>query len=107
VTPQIVFVGNGFRGNLSPSFTADRTIAVPDANSHLMVVGTLTTTSATSDSLTLQGVTPSSHCTFAAANSSAAMNIASSYIFSVSNNSVTLAHTGTSGMIYNFVCSKN
>jgi hypothetical protein len=107
VTTQIALIANGFSGKLVPLFTADRTIVMPDANSHLMVVGTLTTTSAASDTLTLQGVTSSSHCTFSAANASAATNIASSYISSVSNNAVTLAHTATSGMIYNFACSKN
>jgi hypothetical protein len=107
VTTQIVLVGNGFSGKISPSFTADRTIAVPDADSHLMVVGRLTTTAGTSDRLVLQGVTSSSHCTFSAANASAAEHIASSYISSVSINSVTLVHAGTSGMTYNFACSKD
>jgi hypothetical protein len=107
VTTQIVLVGNGFSGKLSPSFTADRTIVVPDANSHLMVVGTLRTTSAVSDTFALQGVTSSSRCAFSAANASAAANIGSSYISSVSDNSLIFAHTRTSGMIYNFVCSRN
>jgi len=106
-THQIELVGDGFRGTLSPSFTADRTMTAPDGDSNLMVVGTLTTTSNTSDNLTLQGVTSSSHCAFSAANVSAAKNITLSYISSVSSNSVTLAHAATAGMIYNFICSKN
>ncbi|MGB7156373.1 MAG: hypothetical protein WBD08_19450, partial [Candidatus Acidiferrales bacterium] len=66
--------------------------------------GQLTTTSAASDALTIAGVTANSHCVFSAMNTAAAANIATSYI---SANSVTLTHTTTSGMIYDFVCTLN
>lgn len=69
--------------------------------------GQLTTTAATSDALTITGLNSSSICTFSAANSSAASNIATSFISAVATNNVTLTHTVTSGMIYNFVCIQN
>lgn len=69
--------------------------------------GQLTTTATTSDALTITGLNSSSICTFSAANSSAASNIATSFISAVATNSVTLTHAATAGMIYNFVCIQN
>ena len=69
--------------------------------------GQLTTTSAGSDALTIAGVTANFHCVFSAMNSSAAANIASSYISAIAANSVTLTHAAASSMIYDFVCTLN
>jgi len=69
--------------------------------------GKLTTTAATSDSLTITGLNSSSICAFSAANASAATNLTTSFISAVAANSLTLTHTATAGMIYNFVCVQN
>jgi hypothetical protein len=71
----------------------------------LAVSGQLTTSGAVSDSFTIIGVTSSSHCVFAPANTSAAANIATSYISAIRTNTVSLTHKTTPGMIYDFVCA--
>jgi hypothetical protein len=73
----------------------------------MVLSGTLTTTGAASDSLTVAGLTAASHCAFSPANASAAANYSTSYVSAYRTNSVTLTHTATSGMIYTFVCTVN
>jgi hypothetical protein len=68
---------------------------------------TLTTTAATSDNVTLAGVTTSSVCVFSAFNASAATNIATSYVSAVTANTVTITHTATASMIYKIHCTVN
>lgn len=65
----------------------------------------VTTTAATSDAITVTGVTSTSNCTFSPANASAATDVATSFISAVAANSVTLTHTATAGMIYNLQCT--
>jgi hypothetical protein len=118
------------------ALTGNRTTKVPDANTvlpqpracapgqfvdalsgttgllrctslNLVASGQLTTSAATSDSLTMIGLTSRSRCAFAAENSSAAANIAGSYVSAVGANSVTLTHNRTAGMVYDFVCTVN
>jgi hypothetical protein len=79
----------------------------PSGNGGVPVSGTLTTTAASSDSVTIYGVTASSHCSLTPTNSSAASGIASSYISGVGTNSVTVAHSATAGMAFNILCTPN
>jgi hypothetical protein len=72
-----------------------------------ILVGSLTTTAATSDALTITGLTSGSHCSFAPTNAGAATNIATSYISAKASNSVTLSHAAIASMTYDFVCSPN
>jgi hypothetical protein len=78
---------------------------VPNGPSSSMVTYSLTTTAATSDSPTIQGVASTSHCTIAPTNASAATNIATTYISAKSTNGLTVTHTATSGMTYDITCS--
>jgi hypothetical protein len=89
------------------NLTASRTYNDIDGNGSWVVSATLTTTSATSDALTLQGVTASSHCQFSATNASAATNSTSTYISAIAANSVTLTHAATAAMTYNVACGVN
>jgi hypothetical protein len=67
----------------------------------------LTTTSATTDNVTITGMTSSGHCSIGAQNASAATNLGTSYISAYATNQITLTHTGTSGLVYDFVCTGN
>ncbi|MDE3138203.1 MAG: hypothetical protein KGL59_16585, partial [Acidobacteriota bacterium] len=79
----------------------------PSGNGGVPVSGTLTTTTGTSNSVTIYGVTTSSHCSLTPTNSSAASGITSSYISSVGTNSVTVSHSNSSGMTFNILCTPN
>lgn len=69
------------------------------------VSASLTTTSATSDNVTIAGMTSSGHCSLAPTNASAATNIATTYISAKTTNQITVTHTASSGLIYDFVCT--
>jgi hypothetical protein len=72
----------------------------------LPLVASLTTTGAGSDNVTI-ATTASSHCALTATNSSAAANIATTYISGKGTNYITVTHTATSGMTYDIVCTPN
>lgn len=71
-----------------------------------VLVASLTTTAAASDTVTLAGMTASGHCSAPGpTNSSAATNIATTYISAKAAGSITVAHTATAGMTYDVVCT--
>lgn len=65
----------------------------------------LTTAAAASDAVAIPGVTAASLCWVGAANASAAANLATTYISSVSTGSVAVAHAVTAAMAYNVFCA--
>ena len=77
------------------------------AGANSVLKASLTTTSATTDNVTITGMTSSGHCALAAQNASAATNIATSFISAYTTNQITLTHTATASMIYDFICSAN
>lgn len=115
--------GNDFlRGDLSGNATVPGTLgwgggtAISSSSdvalaSKLAGAGSITTTSATSDSVTIAwpdgGSRTPGHCGLSATNSSAATNIATVYISAKAANAVTLTHTATTGMTYDVVCTAN
>jgi GTP1/Obg family GTP-binding protein len=68
---------------------------------------TLTTTAAASDTVTVQGMTSTGHCSLTATNSTAAANHASTYVSAKTTNQITVAHTTTAGMTYDVLCTPN
>lgn len=95
---------SSFIGGL-PVFSQSTLTLPTTGTSYGVLKGTLTTTAATSDALTITGLATTSVCTFSATNSTAATNIATSYVSAVAANSVTLTHTATASMTYSFLCS--
>jgi hypothetical protein len=79
----------------------------PSGDGGVPVSGSLTTSAAASDSVTIYGVTGGSHCSLAPTNASAASGMASSYISGVGTNSVTVTHSATAGMTFDIVCTPN
>jgi len=86
---------------LGPSTIVD----AGSGTSYPVLKGVLTTTAATSDAVTITGVTSTSNCVFGEANATAATNVATTYISAVAANTVTVTHTATAGMIYNIHCT--
>jgi hypothetical protein len=68
---------------------------------------TLTTTAATSDNVSITGATSSSFCLLTPTNSSAATNIATTYISAKTTNQITVTHTATASMTYDIGCTGN
>jgi len=98
---------SAYAGIFSGAFTASRYVNFPDGNSSLVLTAGLTTTAATSDNVTIQGMTSSGHCSMTATNASAATNIATSYISAKAANQITVTHVATSGMAYDIKCTAN
>lgn len=73
--------------------------------SYSVLKATLTTTAATTDVVTVTGVTTTSKCVFSADNASAATNTATSFVSTIAANAVTVTHTATAGMIYTLLCT--
>jgi hypothetical protein len=69
--------------------------------------GSLTTSSSTTDSVSIAAVTSSSHCTLTPTNVSAALNIATTYISAKSAGSITVTHTASSGLTFDILCTAN
>lgn len=65
----------------------------------------LTTTAATTDNVTVTGMTSSGHCTLSPTNSSAATNIATTFISAKTTNQITVTHTATGSMTYDILCT--
>lgn len=82
-------------------------IKIPAGNSSTVMPASLTTTSGTSDNVTVTGMTASGHCGLTATNASAATNIATTYISSKTTNQITVTHTATASMTYDILCTPN
>ncbi len=76
-----------------------------DCGKTLPLSASLTTTAATSDNVTLAGMTSSGHCSIDPTNSSAAANLATTYISAKTTNQVTVTHAATASMTYDLICT--
>lgn len=104
-------------GKFTGTLTGQRTYTMPDASGTVVLAATtnavpvlpasLTTTAATSDSVSITGVTASSHCTIGPTNASAATNVATTYISAKGSGSITVTHTATASMTYDILCTAN
>jgi hypothetical protein len=72
-----------------------------------VMVATLSTTAATTDNVTVTGLTNSGHCTMTPTNATAAADIASTYISKTTTNQVTITHPASSGRTWNIHCTAN
>jgi hypothetical protein len=91
------------RSGASPVSVA---FGVGTGTAYPVLTATLTTTAASSDVVSLPGMASTGHCSFGAANASAATNYATTYISSVATpNQITVAHATISGMIYYLLCA--
>ena len=77
------------------------TIANIVANGPL--VGTLTTTAATSDVVSIPGILSTSHVSYTPTNAAAATMIASTYVSNKSAGSITITHPATSGATFDLI----
>jgi hypothetical protein len=71
------------------------------------IVTSFTTTAATTDNVTVTGMTSSGHCFLQATNSGAAGGIASVYVSAKTTNQITVTHTATAGWTFDVACTPN
>jgi hypothetical protein len=74
-------------------------------NQVLVIPGSLTTTAAASDNVSIPGVTGSSHCGLTPTNASAAKNLATTFLSSKESNQVTVSHIAKAGMKFDILCT--
>lgn len=74
---------------------------------NIPIVTSFTTTAATSDNVTVTGMTSAGHCSLTATNSGAAGGIASVYVSAKTTNQITVTHTATSGWTFDVMCTLN
>jgi hypothetical protein len=89
------------------SLTGSYSFTTPNGASYSVMPASLTTTSATSDAVIVQGMASSGHCSLTATNSTAAANHATTYVSAKTTNQITVTHTATAGMTYDVICTSN
>lgn len=101
--------GSFTNGDCLEAGVAASAFSLVDVGSPCMpaIPASLTTTSATSDNVTVTGATSSSHCSLTATNSTAASNLTTTYISAKTTNQITVTHTATSGLTYDIICTIN
>ena len=78
-------------------------VVIPNVGINGPIVGTLTTTSGSSDVISVTGVLSTSHVSLTPTNSAAATMIASVYVSAKSSGSITVSHSGTSGATFDVI----
>jgi hypothetical protein len=96
-------------GNASgTTYLSENSSGVPSwTTNNIPLVASLTTTAASSDNVTITGMTGSGHCVLTATNSSAAAAIASVWISGKTTNQITVNHPVTASMTYDIFCTPN
>jgi hypothetical protein len=102
-----LYSGSNYTGWQNDTLSAGRTLTTPDGASYSVLVASLTTTAATSDNLTIQGMLSTGHCSLTATNASAATNLSTSYVSAKTTNQVTVTHTATASMTYDLMCTSH
>ena len=107
-TPLLRLPNSGFKDDVAAgTLTANRTTTLPDGNSYTTVVASLTTTAATSDNVTVTGMTSSGHCSLTPTNASADTLLTGTYISAKTTNQITVTHAATSGATFDVLCTPN
>lgn len=78
-------------------------VVIPNIGINGPIVGTLTTTGAASDVVSITGILSTSHVTLQPTNASAATMFASTYVSSKSVGSITVTHPATSGATFDLI----
>lgn len=78
-------------------------IVIPNVGMNGPIVGSLTTSSGTSDIILIPGILPTSHVSLQATNTSAAEMLTSVYISAKSTGSITVTHPATAGATFDLI----
>jgi hypothetical protein len=72
-----------------------------------VITASLSTSAATSDNVTVSGMTTMGHCQLTPTSASAATNYRTTYVSAKATNQITVTHAATSGMTYDVACTPN
>ena len=95
----------------APAVAGSNTVTWPAATgtvaltTQINLVAALTTTAATSDNVTVTGMTASGHCSLTATNATAATNSSTTYVSAKTTNQITVTHTAIASMTYDVSCT--
>lgn len=95
---------NGPVGLGTGSTVNNSTICTPGNGACNVLTASLTTTAATSDTVTVTGMTSSGHCSLTPTGSTAAADT-SRYVSAKATNSVTVTHAATAGETFDLICT--
>lgn len=90
-----------------PTGTGQRTGTIPDGNVSLPMVASLVTTAATTDNVTIQGMTASGHCSITPTNVAAATNLTGTFISAKAANQITVTHAVVANLNYDIFCTSS
>jgi hypothetical protein len=106
-SPWFYNVAGTYPWKYSFTGTASRNVFIPDGDSATAMATSFTTTSGTSDNVTITGMTSSGHCELEPTNASAATNLATTYVSAKASNQITVTHAATANMNYDVLCTSN
>jgi parallel beta-helix repeat protein len=90
----------------NPGTTTVQMTATSTIGPNLPILASLMTTAATSDNVTLRGMTSSGHCQLTATNASAS-KATGTYVSNKTADQITVTHAPTRGMRYDVLCTSN
>lgn len=90
-----------------PVFGPASIIAPTTGTGFAMLKGSLVTTAATTNAVTITGVSTSSTCSISPTNAAGATNVATTYISAKAANTITVTHVATASLNYDLLCTPN
>lgn len=92
-------------GGSTSGFTCVNTSAVAGGTAAPVISTSFTTTAATTDNVTVTGMTSTGHCKLQPTNTAAAAGIASVFVSAKAANQITVTHTATANWTFDVMCS--
>lgn len=86
---------------------ADEIGNVHASSSGCVLSASLTTTAASSDVVSIRGMTSQGHCSISATSANAAQNLAGTYIEAKARDQITVAHPAQRGLRYDILCTRD
>lgn len=105
-TSQFTGPGTGLTGTAA-ALSIGGNAATATTATNGVLVGSFTTTASVTDTVTITGVTASSHVALTATNAAACAMIAATYVSSKSANTLVITHTASSGATFDIIATAN
>ncbi|MBS1805167.1 MAG: hypothetical protein JST28_17535 [Acidobacteria bacterium] len=103
---QLVDIANGATtaaGHVA--MFSNTTARLQDSGKALPLAASLSTTAATTDNVTVTGMTASGHCSLTPTNATAAMNLSKTYISAKSTDQIIVMHPAIASLTYDVLCT--
>jgi hypothetical protein len=104
---EVISAPNGTAPIVTASSTVVPNLNASFVNGHSLLVASFTTTAVASESVTITGMTSSGHCSAPGPTNASAIAGGVAGITAKTTNAITLTHTATAGMTFDFICTAN